>query len=298
MNNKIKFYQTAIEVYKKGENVVQTLLKEGANKSESIEIAYELQAGSYTSAFHKSSFYATRNKALHTIIEKYCDLPEVSSVGVFGVGEAVNWIGFKGQINDFYGVELSYSRLRYARSNLSEVVGIKQNTLIKGDASETVFKPSSFDLTITLHSIEPNGDVQGEKMLRNVINSSSKYVLLFEPDYSTAPKSMRERMKSNGYVCNIEQVIEELQTVSVIDKFLLEIQANNDNLTTCWILEKNQIELSVDNKLVCPYSNDPLIDLADEKYSPEVGLVYPTIDGIMFINKGDAVFVGAQDLNS
>jgi hypothetical protein len=88
MSDKVKYYQIAIEVYKKGENIVQALLKAGANKSDSIEIAYELQAGSYTSDFYKSEFGTIRNKELHTIIKKYCSLSEVSSVGVFGVGEA------------------------------------------------------------------------------------------------------------------------------------------------------------------------------------------------------------------
>ena len=106
---------------KKGGNIVQALLKAGANKSDSIEIAYELQAGSYTSNFYKSEFGTIRNKALHTIIKKYCSLSEVSNVGVFGVGEAENWIGFDGYIDDFYGIELSYSRLMCADNNLSKL---------------------------------------------------------------------------------------------------------------------------------------------------------------------------------
>jgi hypothetical protein len=295
MKNKIKFYQTAVEVYKKGENIAQALLKAGANKSDIIEIAYELQSGSYTSAFYKSEFGAIRNKALHVIIEKYCRLDEVSSVGVFGVGEAVNWIGFNGCIDNFYGVELSYSRLKYADNNLSKLKGIGHRTLIKGDASEVIFNDNSFDLSITLHSIEPNGNEQGTQMLHNVVNSSSKYVLLFEPDYLTAPESMKVRMKSHDYVCNISEELEKIDSIRIVDKFNLDIQGNSDNLTTCWMIEKIDKNNSLKVKTICPFSYDELIDYENTKYSKMSGLAYPIINNFVFLNKNDAIFVGRHE---
>ena len=114
MNDKVKYYQVAVEVYKKVKIY-------GANKSDSINNAYELQAGSYTSDFYKSKFYTMRNNAFHAIIEKYCTLFEVLSVRIFGIGETVNWVGFDGYIDDFYGIKLSYSRLMYADNNLSKL---------------------------------------------------------------------------------------------------------------------------------------------------------------------------------
>lgn len=295
MDKKVKFYQIATKVYEQGENIVQALLKAGASKSDSIEIAYELQAGSYTSIFHGSDFFATRNKAIHAIIERYCNSPEVLNVGVFGVGEAVNWIGFNGIIDDFYGVELSYSRLKYADSNLSNIKGIKSRTLIKGDASEAIFDKNSFDLTITLHSIEPNGDEQGAKMLHNVVNSSSKYVLLFEPDYLTAPDPMKARMKANDYTCNISEELEKITTIRIVDKFNLDIQASTNNLTTCWMIEKINKREAEKEKMICPFSHDKLTDRTDMKYSKASGLAYPIINNFIFLNKSDAIFVGSAD---
>lgn len=296
MLEKTTNYRLAKEAYAKNENIVQKLTSLGVDKSECIEIAYEIQAGSYTSAFNQSLFGFNRNKVLHQIIRNYTDLTDVSDTAVFGIGEAVNWIGFDGAIKNFYGVELSYSRLRYARSNIAELNGIQKSILIKGDASETIFNPNSFDLTVTLHSIEPNGNIQGKIMLNNVINYSSKYVLLFEPDFSTAPPAMKSRMEANGYVCNIEDVISSDPSVYVVDKFLLEIQENENNLTTCWILKKNEYKDSEQDKFVCPYSNSPLVEFAGCKYSSGSGLIYPTIDDILFINKKDAIFIGGSDL--
>ena len=297
MLEKTTNYRVAKEAYARNENIIQKLTSLGVDKSVCIEIAYEIQAGSYTSAFSESEFGSKRNKVLHDIIRRYSDLDDVANVGVFGVGEAANWIGFDGVVKSFYGVELSYSRLRYARSNIAELNGIQKSTLIKGDASEVIFNSNSFDLTMTLHSIEPNGNVQGEKMLKNVINYSSRYIILFEPDYSTAPAPMKSRMEANGYVCNIQDVIDSDSSVSMVDKFLLDIQENKDNLTTCWILKKNTFEDSVDHKLVCPYSNNTLVDFEGSKYSSDSGLIYPVIDDILFINKQDAIFIGGNDLD-
>lgn len=296
MLEKTRNYKVAKEAYARNENIIQKLTSLGVDKSVCIEIAYEIQAGSYTSLFYSSEFGSKRNKVLHNVIRRYSDLDDVANIGVFGVGEAVNWIGFDGAVKSFCGVELSYSRLRHARSNLAQLTGIQKSTLIKGDAAEVIFNPNSFDLTMTLHSIEPNGNVQGAEMLKNVINYSSKYIILFEPDYSTAPAPMKARMEANGYVCNIQDVIDSESSVSVVDKFVLDIQENNDNLTTCWILKKIIFEDSRDDKLVCPYSNNTLVDFEGSKYSSDSGLLYPVIDDILFINKQDAIFIGGTGL--
>ena len=288
---KIKFYQIAVEVYKNGENIIQALLNAGASKSDSIEIAYELQAGTYTSAFNENDSFKLRNQSLHRIIKQYCNLTEVSSVGVFGVGEAVNWIGFDGSIDNFYGIELSYSRLKFADNNLSMIKGISSRTLIKGDASEVIFNKNSFDLVITLHSIEPNGDSQGSKILHNVINSSSKYVLIFEPDYLTAPEPMKKRMKDNGYTCNISEELEKIKSIRVVNKFNLDIQMKENNLTTCWMIEKLDKKKNEEVKMICPFTNDVLIDYSDMKYSSSSGLAYPIMDNFIFLNKDDAIFL-------
>jgi hypothetical protein len=286
----IKHYHNAIEAYRNGKNIVNTLKKMGVNKSDCIEIAYEIQAGSYTRNFNDTQL--ARNKSLHSIINKYTSLKGVNTCAVFGIGEAMNWIGYKGSINKLFGVELSYSRLRFAYQNLNVIPGIKSFQLIKGDASEVNFKKNSFDISITLHSIEPNGNEQGAKILNNVVESSSKYVLLFEPDYQTAHKKMKERMIKNDYVRNISDQISKMESIKVIDKFKMKIQNNQDNLTSCWIIEKIKKTETVGNKMVCPFTNGNLIDYPDVMYSPNAGIGYPKINKCFFLNKNDAVFMG------
>ena len=109
-SEKVKYYQIALQAFKNGKNIVSTLRKLGVKKSECIELAYEIQAGSYTLEFNDREL--SRNKALHSIINQFTVFDDVNSIGVFGVGEAKNWIGYEGRINNLFGVELSFSRLR------------------------------------------------------------------------------------------------------------------------------------------------------------------------------------------
>ena len=206
MEKKINYFKEAVIAFKTNENIVQKLTNQGAEKSTSIEIAYELQAGEYTRNFNEVNL--SRNLAIHKIIDKYINLGDVNSVGVLGVGEAKNWIGYQGKINKFFGLELSFSRLAFAHSNLSKVNGIRDFALIKGDASQQVFQNNCVDMSITMHSIEPNGNAQGAVMLEKAISSASRYILLFEPDFSTATPRMKEKMLRHDYVRNIEENIE------------------------------------------------------------------------------------------
>jgi len=190
---------------------------------------------------------------------------------------------------------LSFSRLRFAFDNISKLQGINSFQLLKGDASEVIFADNSFDLSITLHSIEPNGNVQGAKILENVINSSSKYVILFEPDFSTAHDAMKERMIKNDYVRNIAEEISKNNTVQVIDCFVTEIQENENNKTTCWILEKVNKVNGSEIKLVCPYTNGALVNYKEGLYSPQAGLIYSKINNFFLLNKQDAIFIGEKE---
>ena len=131
-------------------------------------------------------------------------------------------------------------------------------------------------------------------MLRNVVNSSSKYILLFEPDYLTAPESMKKRMKQNDYVCNISNELKKIESIKIIDKFNLDVHKNSNNLTTCWVIEKIVKNNSKKKKMICPFSHDELTDCENIKYSQVSGLAYPIINNFIFLNKDDAIFIGKK----
>lgn len=292
IEQKIQHYKLACKTFNANENVTQVLMENGASKSTSIELAYELQAGEYTRNFNELGL--KRNIDIHKIINKYVSLPDVKSVAVLGVGEAKNWIGYEGEIEKFYGLELSYSRLRYAYDNLSKLPGIKSYDLFKGDATQKIFQNNAVDLSITLHSIEPNGNYQGTLMLENAIECSSKYVLLFEPDFSTAPLEMKERMLKHDYVQNIDENLSTMDSIIVKERFVMDVQETENNLTTCWIIEK-KIKSDATDKFVCPISGCQLTEYPNFMYSSETGLAYPWLGNFRCINKTDAIFIGMAE---
>ncbi len=294
MKKKIQYYKIAKEAFINNENITNTLIKHGASKSESIELSYELQAGEYTLNF--SELNLKRNKEIHSVINKYTDLPGIESVGVFGIGEAKNWIGFEGVIKNLYGVEIAFSRLGWAHRNLNRLSGISNFQLIKGDTSEKIFRNNSFDISITLHSIEPNGNEQGSVILNNVVNSAAKYILLFEPDFSTGHTKMKERMLKHDYVRNISEQLAKMKSINIIEKYVMDVQETEDNLTTCWVIEKKKKEPVEKEKMIDPYLGEDVIEYDDMMYSPSTGLIYPKIDNFILLNKKDAIFIGKKDL--
>ena len=74
----------------------------------------------------------------------------------------------------------------------------------------------------------------------------------------------------------------------------MDIQESEDNLTTCWVLEKKELYEST-TKLACPYTGCELKEFDNFLYSPETGLAYPWIGNYWCINKSDAMFVGLAD---
>lgn len=289
IEEKIKLFQEASKAFKNNENISKKLSNSGAAKSTSIEMSYELQAGEYTRSFNDLAL--KRNKQIHSIIDKYIKLGEVNSVGVFGIGEAKNWIGYEGGIKNLYGVELSFSRLQFAYNNLKKLPGIESINLLKGDASQKVFQNNSFDMTITLHSIEPNGNKQGKMMAQNVMHSSSKYTLFFEPDFSTASEQMKERMVFHDYVKNLEETITNNDSFLVREKFIMDCQETENNLTTCWVLER---KVKKDSSLgfSCPFTGCSLKKYRNFLYSPEAGVAFPWIGNWWSLNRSDAIFIG------
>ncbi len=246
LESKVKNYKLACKAYDNNENIAMMLAEKGVGKSECIELAYELQAGSYTREFNKLSL--KRNYELHGVINKIVSLPDVNSVAVFGVGDA------------------------------------KQNN----------FQENSVDVSMTMHSIEPNGNAQGAIILDNAIKSAAKYIILFEPNYSTAHQEMKDRMLKHDYVRNIEEHLSTMDSILIREKYIMEVQETTNNLTTCWVLEKKE-KHDATYHLTCPISGCRLESHANFLYAPEAGLAYPKIGDVMCLNKDDAIFIGKAE---
>ncbi len=84
-------------------------------------------------------------------------------------------------------------------------------------------------------------------------------------------------MKKHDYVRNISTELKNYSSIKIIDKFNLKVQESNNNLTTCWVIEKKIKRNTEKNKFICPYSSNDLTQYNDVLYSNSTGIGYPII---------------------
>ena len=105
---------------------------------------------------------------------------------------------------------------------------------------------------------------------------------------------MKERMLMHDYVQNIDENLSRMDSVILKERFIMDIQETDNNLTTCWVIEK-KIKNDANNKFVCPFSGCQLKEYPNFMYSPETGLAYPRVGNFRCINKTDAIFIGMAE---
>ena len=105
---------------------------------------------------------------------------------------------------------------------------------------------------------------------------------------------MKERMLTHDYVRNIDENLKKMDSIIVKDRFIMDIQETENNLTTCWIIEKKS-KVDATNEFICPFSGCQLTEYSDFLYSPETGLAYPRLGDFWCVNKMDAIFIGMAE---
>jgi ubiquinone/menaquinone biosynthesis C-methylase UbiE len=145
-----------------GENISALLRKEkdlAINTEEIIEIAYDLQAGSYIEALEKTKHAEQMLRCYRAIAELLKNYCHFSSILEAGVGEATTLSGVLANLEQkvqAYGFDLSWSRIAHARSYMNSK-GLSSDGLCTGNLLNIPFADNSVDLVYTCHSIEPNG---------------------------------------------------------------------------------------------------------------------------------------------
>lgn len=288
------------EAYMEGKNIM-SLLRTGLTETEyinkkinHIEVAYDLQSGSYVEAMKNPEHAAKKRNVcaeMAQIVNKYC--PDVKNLLKGGVGEAVTLVPFldsyKGSLEKVYGFDISWSRLYYSKRFLKENSYDNVNVCV-GTLQEIPFVSNSFDVVLTSHSLEPNGGYEKEILLE-LKRVSSKYVALFEPCFEKASKEGRERMTKNGYVKDLPKIAQSLG-FEVVYNELLSTSVNIKNPTQALILKK-KFENKNEVNFACPHSNTPLSKFENGYISKESLYYYPIVDNIPVLRKINGVLVSA-----
>ena len=285
-------------LYQAGQNICAARRAEfgvSENSSEIIELAYDLQTGSYINAVvhgglgpHKADYsleIARRIQGLFAEDEAPASILEV------GCGEATTLSGVISNLPSeiqFFGFDLSWSRAFYAR-NWLHTNGIRDCWLGTGDLFHMPFLDRSIDVVYTSHSIEPNGG-QEEPILRELLRVARRYVVLLEPGYEITTPENRRRMDFHGYCRGLPRVARALGA-NVVCHESFPFSANPENPTALTIIAQPEVEKAsasgravgstpTESVLACPRYKTPLRPIDEMLYSDEALVVYPTIGGI------------------
>jgi len=288
------------ELYKKGVNIIKTMSKDRnitSNTSEIIEVAYDLQTGSYQNKWakeHLQEHYKNFTKEIANTILEVCN---PNSIMEAGIGEATT---FKGVLNHFlddinaYGFDISWSRVSYARKWLKD----KNVNLCTGNLFSIPILDNAIDVVYTFHSIEPNGGSE-EKILKELYRVTNNYLILFEPDYEGTNEENKKRMDSLGYCKGLEKLAITLG-YDVVKHTSFIHNLNDKNPTAITIIKKNSSSNDKSEKdiFACPKYKTPLIfDKNKQTYfSPEALCIYPIIDDIPCLRIENSIFASKYEI--
>lgn len=268
------------------------------NMTTAVEIAYDLQSGSYVDdAIRDPEANERWCQQLAGILEPLTSGSE--TVIEVGCGEATTLSGVADQLGlsaeSTYGFDIAWSRVRVAqqwmqRQNLSANVFVADLFRIPCPANR-------FDVVYTSHSIEPNGGRESEA-IAELLRISCEWVVLVEPLFELADEAARRRMAWHGYVRDLAAVAVRLGA-EIVDYRLLDLTPNPLNPSGLVLLRKPRAD-NRESGWRCPLTGTVLKDYGDLFYSSETGIAYPVVRGIPMLKVEHAILASqlSQDLES
>lgn len=288
------------EAYSRGDNIMALLAESDANPNsfEAIQVAYDLQAGSYTKSVLtpdggrlKAEFAA----ALRPHVEGYSSMLDA------GVGEATTLTPLLELLPPFarvLGYDSSVSRLLWARANITRAG--RPVRLFVADTTEIPLPDSSVEVVVSVHSIEPNGGRETE-LLTELLRVASRRVVLVEPTtrFASAPQLLR--MRKMGYCMDLPEKLELLGANIVLHE-PWAVNSNPENSAELIVIDVNQASVGPQEPdrgeepafetpfgLVAPGSLAEL-EIADGGlYSRRDGLYFPVVAGLPVLTRRNAV---------
>jgi len=283
--------------YLEGQNIMEFLrkeFKESGNTSRIIEIAYELQSGSYIN-------FANSNK---NIIDKYVNelstfiapyLDDNSSLLDVGAGELTTLSLLLNKLKknnlDIFAFDISWSRLFKGREFFNENCVNKKINIFVANMKQIPLGSKSIDVVISNHSLEPNR-TDLRFLLKEIFRIAKYKCVFFEPSYELNSKDGKKRMDNLGYIKDIEVNVRALGG-KVLDVSLIKNVINPVNPTACYVIEPPQKVTEVNSNK--PKFTAPGTDFYLEKdghffSSPDTGLFFPILKEIPVIKSDLGIF--------
>ena len=251
-------------------------LKKNTNIStlKQIQLAYELQAGTYESYFNNETI-EMKNEMINNanVLKKYIIeiLKKKNICNIFegGIGEANMVRYLLNVLNDseksriyIHGCDLSISRLNISK----KYVNNNNNNLCCCDLMNLPYKDNTFDIVYTNSAIEPNKDKE-EKILSELYRVANNFLILFEPSYEEANDRCKQKFEKHGYIKNLKKFIIK-KKLNMIE---IGLTSSTDYYCQCkYVIKKNELD-HPNNEIiyVCPLFKEKL-----EKFEYDNKLFY------------------------
>ncbi|MBT2772446.1 methyltransferase domain-containing protein [Halomonas sp. ISL-60] len=289
-----KLFLECRDAYKNGQNVMDLVQKSVPNsRSLAIEIAYDLQAGTYIRDFYNNE----EKKRMYTdeggdILERHINKDSV----ILNVGAGELWtialmvdrISVKPKM--VYNLEISWSRIYKGCSFWNDIHGasIKMKPLV-ADMLEIPLPTKSVDIVTSSHALEANGS-QLSEIVNELFRVSRDKCVLFEPCYELCSKEGRERMDRLGYIKDVENVVKNLGG-SVENIIPITHSSNALNPTACFIIKVPPSYATYEggSHFTVPGTDYLLEHKKDCYYSIDTGIAFPILKGIPILKSDSAI---------
>ena len=295
--DKINLIPRIKELYESNGNIMEFLKKTDGrdfNTTEDILISYDFQAAIYIKYVKENPAYIENyTLALAKVLNS---LQPFYSILEAGVGEATTLCNLFPKLSaselKFFGFDISWSRIdcgtRYLKQ---EQINAR---LFVADLFTIPFKSSSIDIVYTAHSIEANGGREKEA-IEELYRVANKYLVLLEPTSEFTSEAGRNRMKKNGYVQNLVDVIRELN-YNLIEYRPFDISVNPLNTTGLYVIKKEtQNDQDADIDLCCPISKAVLKEYGDHFFHPNLLFHIRKIKGIPCLSPSYGILTAKHD---
>lgn len=297
---------SARKAYLDGENVTTFLRKQMGmekNTPQIIELAYDIQAGTYIEFAKNNRSYLERYASeVVDILQHYSNGAE-SFLDV-GTGEMTTLTSIvnlmKKTPERIYAFDISWSRVHKGISYARENMNIDKNRILPfvADISEIPLHDNSISVITSSHALEPNGG-RLEDLMSELFRVAKDIIILFEPCYEINSDEGKRRMDELGYIKNVDGVVEKIGG-TLLDKIAIENISNPLNPTACFVIyppkngnantscrEKNVSGFSV------PGTDFPLERIDDFFFSENTGLSFPIIKSIPVLKSSAGVLTSS-----
>ncbi|WP_144300252.1 hypothetical protein [Elioraea rosea] len=294
----------ARQAWEAGENVTDALRRQLGvedNTPEIIELAYDMQAGSYIRDIEENRdraiLYA---EEVAGILDRHIE-PGTSLLDI-GTGEVTTLSLIARRLarlpESILAFDISWSRVRkglgFAGATMG--VGFSRLSAFVAEIGAIPLRTSSVSITTSSHALEPNGG-NLPALIEELFRVTRDRLILFEPSYEHASEEARARMDRLGYIRDLEGVVRQLGG-TVVETIPIRNIRNPLNPTVCTVITPppsavRGARVGREGAFSVPGTDLPLECVENVWFSRDTGLAYPILKRIPILRPGSAILASA-----